>query len=235
MATQGVRWRNVREFLDDLPKNHCHVKPPHEFCTVCMRINYIIAHDCPLFHQRPKRKFKPVREADMEEHHEPIKDHLTAADVKQALKGEEFPIIEFAGPRGGAPERDEEIFEVKPIEVKPIEEKAPKPKKPSKPKPGKTEEGEEKAVPRAKIDPDELMHRIMEEIDFPEEVDEEAEVEEGAEVQEGAEVLEEAEAAPEGTSEPEEGSGDEGERDVEEEPPRVEKKAVTKRRPKGKK
>jgi hypothetical protein len=228
MATQGVRWRNVREFLDDLPKNHCHVKPPHEFCTVCMRINYIIAHDCPLFHQRPKRKLRPVREVEREEHHEPIKDHLTAADVKQALRGEEFPIIEFAGPRGAAPEAGEEIFEVKPIEVEPIEEEPPKPKKPSKPKTEKTEEGrEEKASPGAKIDPDELMHRIMEEIDFPEEVDEEVEVDEEAEEgpEEGPEEMEGAEEGPEV----------EGEKEADEEPPKVEKKAVTKRRPKGKK
>ena len=95
-----MRWRNVREFLDDLPKVHCSAKPPHEFCTVCMRINYIIAHDCPLFHQRPKRKLRPVM--DREEEDEPLRDHLSADDVKQALKGDDFPIIEFAGPRGRA-------------------------------------------------------------------------------------------------------------------------------------
>ena len=220
MAMQGVRWRNVREFLDDLPRNHCHVKPPHEFCTVCMRINYIIAHDCPLFHHKPKRKLKPLRAVEREEHHEPIKDHLTAADVKQALKGEEFPIIEFAGPRGSSAEPEEEVLEVVPIEVVPIEEEAPKPKKPSKPKAEEAEdEGAEKPAPKATIDPDELMHRIMEEIDFPED-EEEADEEAEAEV-----APEEEDADKEPEQEADEGSP--------KEPPRVEKKAVTKRRPKG--
>ena len=66
------------------------------------------------------------------------------------------------------------------------------------------------------------MHRIMEEIDFPED-------------EEGAEEGTEAEVAPEEEEGAEEGPEPEGDDEGPEGPPRVEKKAVTKRRPKGRK
>ncbi len=230
MVTEGVRWRNVREFLDDLPKSHCAVKPDHDFCTVCMRINYIVAHDCPLFHQKPKRKRRPLHEWG-EEHHEPIKDHLTADDVKHVMKGDDFPIIEFAGPRSGGPEadRDEEIFDVQPIEVKPIEAKPGKSKATPGTKTGDEAGGGEDAPPRAKIDPDELMHKIMEELDIPEEEAEEPEAEEAEEpeAEGGEDETGPGEADGEGTEQAAEGEPENGS------PPKVEKKVVTKLRPKG--
>src|SRR5262245_45157400 len=41
------RWTNVEDFLNDLPRYHCAVKPNHSFCTVCARINAEVAGDCP--------------------------------------------------------------------------------------------------------------------------------------------------------------------------------------------
>ena len=220
MATERVRWRNVRELLDDLPKVHCTVKPSHEFCTVCMRINYRVAQDCPLFHQRPKRKLRPLPD-HWRDHHEPLKDHLTADDVKHILKGEDFPIIEFAGPRGtgkGGPHGgDEEVLEVEPIEVKPIKEDASKPRKPSKTPPGLKAKDEEKpSSPPHKPDPEELVQEIMEELEFPEGPN----MEEDEDV-DGDEDVDEDETSVEKGSE--------------KEPPRVEKQVVRKRKPIGSK
>lgn len=219
MASDSVRWRNIREFLDDLPKEHCRVKPDHDFCTVCLRINYLIAQDCPLFHLRPKKKKRPATPAPPEARPEPIKDHLSSDDVKQALKGEDFPIIEFAGPRGtGGHKDDEEIFEVKPIDVEPV--KAPPPdalKKPPR-KIAKDDAGGDDVVADAKPatavvdrDPESIVQEIMEELEFPE--------------------TEEVEEETKPSDVPPEDEGDEVEET--EGPPVVKKEAVRKRRPKG--
>jgi len=53
------RWRSVGDFLADLPRFHCSVKPPHGFCTVCLRINPGVASDCPL--RFPDVPSAPVR------------------------------------------------------------------------------------------------------------------------------------------------------------------------------
>src|SRR3989304_2639225 len=41
------RWKRFDDFLEDLPRYHCAVKPDHSFCTVCLRINSSVAMDCP--------------------------------------------------------------------------------------------------------------------------------------------------------------------------------------------
>ena len=241
MASDNVRWRNVREFLDDLPKEHCHVKPDHQFCTVCMRINYLIAQDCPLFHVRPKRRRAPTP-APPEARPEPIKECLSAEDVKCAMEGEDFPIIEFAGPRGTGSHDGEEIFEVKPIDVKPMA--APPPEAVKRPPRREAKErGSDAADTRpatavADRDPESIVQEIMEELEFPDELDEE----EGAD-DVGGPAVRDAGEAPGGTGGegdgkkdegPEEGGGTEENGDPEETegPPVVRKEAVRKRRPK---
>jgi hypothetical protein len=232
MASENVRWRNVREFLDDLPGEHCHVKPDHDFCTVCMRINYRVAQDCPLYHLRPKRKLSPTPPPP-EARPDPIKDHLSADDVKQALRGEDFPIIEFAGPRGtGGHDEDEEIFEVKPIDVKPVPSPPPEAikKPPKKEEPPKEETEAADARPATAVadrDPESIVQEIMEELEFPEGEEEPVEDKE--------EPAEEEEEPAEEKGEP----AEDEEEPVEDEeetkgPPVVKKEAVKKRRPKSK-
>ena len=167
MAVARVRWRNVREFLDDLPTVHCTVKPDHDFCTVCLRINHLIAHDCPLFHQKPKRKPRkpPVHESAPGE---PIKDHVSADDVADVLKGEDFPIIEFAGPRSMPKAEKEEVLDVKPLEVVPLEGKKAPPKVRKVPR-KEVNEAKPSGVPDR--DPESIVQEIMEELEFPEEGD----------------------------------------------------------------
>jgi len=224
MASEYKRWRNIRQFLDDLPKEHCPAKPDHEFCTVCLRINYIVAGDCPLFHQRPKRKRLPPP-SPSEARPEPIKDHLSAEDVKQALMGEDFPIIEFAGPRGtGGHKDDEEIFEVKPIDVKPIGAPPPEALKKVPKKEGSKAADAKPATAVADRDPESIVQEIMEELEFPDD------------------EIPEEEPKPDGEKEPKEDEGDgpleeEGgeeerpiEEDAEQRPPVVAKEAVKKRR-----
>ena len=222
MTVDRVRWRNVREFLDDLPTVHCTVKPAHEFCTVCMRINYRVAFDCPLFHHKPKRKLRPLHEIEGSRQ-DPIREALTVDDVKHALAGDDLPLIEFAGPRGSTKkmkEPEDEIFDVEPLDVTPLE--MPEPKAKAKPlkahtssKATPTDEVEDEALahgtPSKGIDPDELMHRIMEELDIPDDEEEET-------------SAEEKEEAPAEEKEAPEGDGS---------PPHVVKKAVIKRKPKG--
>jgi hypothetical protein len=185
-----------------------------------MRINYRVAQDCPLYHQRPKRKRLPKRE-HTEDDHEPIKDHVTADDVKHILKGEDFPIIEFAGPRGSgsaaSSSGDEEVLEVEAIEVEPIKDVGPK----TKGTPKDSSRTKTKAKPMSegatshKPDPEELVQEIMEELDFPD----------------GSEDDEETDEPPEPEDEPvEEGAVEE---ELVKKAPRVEKKAVHKRKPKG--
>ncbi|NOQ53618.1 MAG: hypothetical protein GQ558_03320 [Thermoplasmata archaeon] len=215
MAVARVRWRNVREFLDDLPTVHCTVKPDHDFCTVCLRINHIVSHDCPLYHQKPKRKPRkpPVHESAPGE---PIKDHVSADDVADALKGEDFPIIEFAGPRGmPKTEEDEEV-----LDVKPLEEKEAPPKVRKVPR---EEVNEAKPSDAPDRDPESIVQEIMEELEFPDEGD----LNEG----EGPEVGEDGGEEPDLDA-------DDGELDGEAKmgppPVVVEKEAVRKRRPKSK-
>jgi hypothetical protein len=229
MASENLRWRNIREFLDDLPTEHCQAKPDHEFCTVCLRINFLIAQDCPLYHQKPKRKRKappPPPEARPE----PIKDHLSADDVVSAMKGEDFPIIEFAGPRGtGGHDKEEEIFEVKPLDVKPMAAPPPEALKKASKKEGRKEPAEPRteaadakpATAVADRDPESIVQEIMEELEFPEGEELEDEGEEPKD-----DVIEEEGPQEEGpeTSDDEEGPTDE--------PPVVKKEAVKKRRPK---
>ncbi len=240
MAVGRVRWRNVREFLDDLPTTHCTVKPEHEYCTVCLRINHIVAHDCPLYHQKPKRKPKapPVRE---DVRGEPIKDHVSADDVKDVLKGEDFPIIEFGGPRGM--KADEKVLDVEPLEVTPL---PTPPVKKGKKAPAKKEEpeGEEEpaetrsaaAPPGPDRDPEKIVQEIMEELEFPDEED----LDEGEEPEEEAPAKKEGpEGDRTGGEEPPEEpdlDADEGDLDGEAKkgppPVVVEKEAVKRRRPK---
>jgi hypothetical protein len=217
MAVERVKWRNVREFLDDLPTVHCTVKPDHEFCTVCMRINHLIAHDCPLFHLKPKRKplKPPVHESTPGE---PLKDHVSADDVAEVLKGEDFPIIEFAGPRGmPKAKKDEEVLDVKPLEVVPMDEK----KSPSTVKKAPKEEEVKEAKPSdaPDRDPESIVQEIMEELEFPEEED-----------------LDEGDEAEVGEDEEVDLDSDDGELDGEAKkgppPVMVKKEAVKKRRPK---
>ncbi len=220
MAVARVRWRNVREFLDDLPTVHCTVKPDHDFCTVCMRINHIIAHDCPLFHQKPKRKPRkpPVQKSDPGES---IKDHVSADDVADVLKGEDFPIIEFAGPRGmPKAKEDEEVLDVKPLEVVPLEEKGAPPKVKKVPR---DEVKEAKPSDAPDRDPESIVQEIMEELEFPDEGD----LDEGEEPEAGEDEGEEPDL-----------DADDGELDGEAKmgppPVIVQKEAVKKRRPKSK-
>jgi len=206
----GVRWKGVREFLDDMPLEHCATKPPHEFCTICMRINYGVASDCPLFSRpytggatatveaAPARPAAAATAAAAKAPREPMRDHVSRDDVRDALKGDDFPLIEFAGPRraaakGGAAAKStaaparrmegEEPLDVAPLEVVPME--APPKGAPDVPGPGvggpaaSAEPPEAGAAPagqdgqaRAKVDPEELMHRIMEELEIPEDEEE---------------------------------------------------------------
>jgi len=252
-----VRWKGVREFLDDMPLEHCATKPPHEFCTICMRINYGVANDCPLFSQPYTGDIAataaPARPAAATTAREPVRDHLSRDDVSQALKGEDFPLIEFAGPRRAAAKRGatakaapgptrtegEEPLDVAPLEVVPME--APPPSAPSAPGPGTegptvpdaaseaaaADAGDAAArqdgQARPKVDPEELMHRIMEELEIPED---EEEAGEAGDASEGA-----AGGAPA------EGRGDEGARGAggaEGAKPRVvEKRIVLRKRKRG--
>jgi hypothetical protein len=189
-----------------------------------MRINYIVAGDCPLFHQKPKKKKRVPPPPPPESRPEPIKDHLSADDVKQAMKGEDFPIIEFAGPRGtGGHKDDEEIFEVKPFDVKPIAAPPPEalkkaPKKEEEPEREGSEAADAKpATAVADRDPESIVQEIMEELEFPD----------------GEITEEEPEPKDDGGDEPLEEEG--GEEEASEKmPPVVKKEAVKKRRPKKK-
>ena len=234
-----IRWRGIREFLADMPSTHCTAKPDHSFCTVCMRINYIIAHDCPLFHQKPKRRPRRSHVHD-DEKHEAVKDHLTSDDVKHALKGEDFPIIEFAKPRIlDEHEEEEEILDVEPIDVRPLEGIPPKPKRKSVRVPSPRTDEEETKHPEARAatpepsssipDPEMVVQEIMDEFTFPsEDEEEEPEEEEEPDQEDAGERAEGEEGAME---EGEEESPPEGEESPKE-PPRVEKQAVRKRIPK---
>ena len=222
MAGKNVRWRNIREFLDGLPTEHCQFKPGHEFCTVCMRINYLIAHDCPLFHQKPRKKKKVLPPPPPPEARpEPIKDHISTDDVLLAMKGEDFPIIEFAGPRGtGGHGKEEDIFEVKPLDVKPIgapptEANTRHPK--IKPK-AATAKPATAVVDR---DPETIVQEIMEELEFPDEDVLEDEPEAEKEPSKADEKEADDEAIP-----AKKGKGKSGGQ------PMVRKEAVKKRRPK---
>lgn len=257
MPAGGVRWKGVREFLDDMPLEHCATKPPHEFCTICMRINYGVASDCPLF-SRPYTggatatvevvPARPASSAAATSTREPVRDHVSRDDVRGALKGDDFPLIEFAGPRraaakGGAAARataaparmeGEEPLDVAPLEVVPME--APPKGAPDAPGPeaggpaASAELPEAGAAParqdgqaRAKVDPEELMHRIMEELEIPE--DEEEAGETGDAIEGGA------------AGGPAEGRHDEGARGTGEaegpKPRVVEKRIVLRKRKKG--
>lgn len=208
MVVDAVRWRNIREFLDDLPEVHCTTKPEHEFCTVCMRINYIIASNCPLYHVKPKRKRRAVAPA-VEEQTEPLKDHLSVDDVKLVLKGEDFPIIEFGGSRGVATRaEEEEVLDVAPLEVVPIETsktitRAKKAEMRREVPPAGAAEGRTAPAPGPDRDPESIVQEIMEELEFPDE----RELEEGEEPPEDEPEDEEAEG--EGPEEgPEDGDAD---------------------------
>lgn len=208
MAAERAKWRDVREFLDDLPVRHCQVKPPHEYCTICMRINYGVAYDCPLY-ERPyiapsRRPTTGGRAAE-----ESVRASVTTEVARKALRGEEFPVIEFAGPRrpkqAAAPRAKEEDapLEVEALEVVAMEEApapravpparaAPAPAAPAVPAGTSSHttpaaDGAASAPPPAappaeapggpakppaaapKVDPEELMHRIMEELEIPDE------------------------------------------------------------------
>jgi hypothetical protein len=222
MASENLRWRNIREFLDDLPMEHCQVKPDHDFCTVCLRINHRVAHDCPLFHQRPKKK-RRVPPPPPESRPEPIKDHISASDVKQALKGEDFPIIEFAGPRGTGKHKEEEIFEVEPIDVKPMAAPPPEAIKKANKKEARKEVKEQTEAADAKPatavadrDPESIVQEIMDELEFPDE-----------------DELDEEEETSVGKGDPEDDGAEEEKPDGEDRPV-VKKEAVKKRRPKKK-
>ncbi len=100
-----TRWRSVGEFLSDMPRFHCPVKPPHSFCTVCLRINAAVAVDCPQRFEdlasAPVRSAPPVAEGDFypdgppeasaAEHAAMGHEHVPAAAVLP-----EGPVIEFA-------------------------------------------------------------------------------------------------------------------------------------------
>jgi hypothetical protein len=209
MAAERARWRDVREFLDDLPVRHCQVKPPHEYCTICMRINYGIAYDCPLYERpyiAPSRRPTTGGRAAAE----PVRASVTTEIAREALRGEEFPVIEFAGPRrpkqAAAPRAKEEDapLEVEVMEVVPMEgAPAPRAVPPARAAPAPAAhavpagtsshttpaatDGAASAPPSAappaeapggpakppaaapKVDPEELMHRIMEELEIPDE------------------------------------------------------------------
>jgi hypothetical protein len=212
LAAEGVRWSTVRDFLDDLPVRHCTVKPPHEYCTICMRINYGVAHDCPLYAKRyeeptpaaPRAPASKVPPKPPMHPHDAVTDRVTVDVVEHVLAGEDFPVIEFAGPRRAkkgptAPTKarpKEEPLEVVPIDVEPMKE--PPVARDMDEGPSEEEgEGEAAAqgatvpedgeadpealapeeataeVARPKVDPEELMHRIMEELDIPEEDEDE--------------------------------------------------------------
>jgi hypothetical protein len=101
-----ARWGSVSEFLSDLPRFHCLVKPPHNFCTVCLRINSTVASDCPLRHEqfdqpraraaappRAQGDFLPQAPPEVEaaEHDAMVDEHVPAAAVMP-----DAPVIEFA-------------------------------------------------------------------------------------------------------------------------------------------
>jgi translation initiation factor IF-2 len=209
MAAERARWRDVREFLDDLPVRHCQAKPPHELCTICMRINYGIAYDCPLYgrpYNAPAKRPATVGARASEEH---VRTNVTSDVAREALRGEEFPVIEFAGPRrpkqSAAPkakEGDDAPLEVEALEVVAMDEApaakaeapAPAATAPAAPEaasaamapPPADAPGEGPGAPTkppaasGKVDPEELMHRIMEELEIPDEEEApEAEDEEG--------------------------------------------------------
>ncbi len=222
MPAGGARWKDVREFLDDMPLSHCAVKPPHEYCTICMRIDYGVANDCPLFSQPyaggMAAAATPARPAAAASH-EPVLDHLSRDDVSHALRGDDFPLIEFAGPRRAAVKAkagakaappsarrgDEEPLDVAPLEVVPLGTESPVPATRPVAEPGtvsmapvpeaapsdvgaasdtEVAPAAEEGQARPKVDPEELMHRIMEELEIPE--DEEEAGEPGDAVEAGA-------------------------------------------------
>jgi len=205
MAAERARWRDVREFLDDLPVRHCQVKPPHEFCTICMRINYGVAYDCPLYGRPYIAPSKRPATGGARAPEEPVRASVTSEVAREALRGEEFPVIEFAGPRrtkqAAAPkakEGDDAPLEVEALEVVAMgeapahkaEPSAPAAPPHAAPAPAAAEAPSGATAPPAatatapgeapgapakppsatpKVDPEELMHRIMEELEIPDE------------------------------------------------------------------
>jgi hypothetical protein len=243
LAVEGARWGSVRDFLDDLPVRHCAVKPPHEYCTICMRINYGIASDCPLYTKRyeepppaprppaPKAPPKPPMHP-----HDAMTDRVTVDVVEHVLSGEDFPVIEFAGPRkakkgpGAAKPWPKEVpLEVVPIEVEPIKKPPAKGKVVEGPDADEAEDEADEVpeamdaapeeAPRPKVDPEELMHRIMEELEIPEEDEEEP--------------LETPPPAAKGEAKQSVASADEDSSGEPSGPPVVEKKIVLRRRKRG--
>jgi hypothetical protein len=106
------RWTNVEDFLNDLPRYHCAVKPKHTFCTVCARINPNVAGDCPwrdMPEAAPKaRSFSNYRSSAMPDaplyappgYAETSGEDLAASadpDAMPQAVAAEGPIIEFAG------------------------------------------------------------------------------------------------------------------------------------------
>lgn len=105
MIALEPRWRTPGDFLADLPRFHCSVKPAHSFCTVCLRINTAVAADCPLRFEDaggpPVRAAPPRAEGDFypqappraaeAEYQAMSHEHVSAAAVLP-----DAPVIEFA-------------------------------------------------------------------------------------------------------------------------------------------
>jgi len=108
--------RDLREFLDNLPKEPCRVRPSFILCTVCFRINQKVAERCPVYINYtegiiPTREKEEVRVGTYIE--EPAEEE------------EEVPedvIIEFDRPSAS-------FDEVLDVEVVVEEEEEPAPKK----------------------------------------------------------------------------------------------------------
>lgn len=126
------RWRTPGDFLADLPRFHCAVKPAHSFCTVCLRINTAVAADCPLRFEdagsRPRRAMAPQAEGDFyptappraarAEHEAMAHDHVSAAAVLP-----DAPVIEFA--RGTEPHKPRKRMKARVVQKRTTGERPP--------------------------------------------------------------------------------------------------------------
>jgi hypothetical protein len=88
-----------------MPRFHCPVKPPHSFCTVCLRINPAVAADCPHRFEdlasAPVRSAPPVAEGDFYPDGPPeasAAEHVAMEHERVPAEAvlPEGPVIEFA-------------------------------------------------------------------------------------------------------------------------------------------
>ncbi len=132
---QGAR-SNLREFLDELPRSPCAVRPSFGLCTVCFRINEPVALHCPVYqeHRKGLTAEGTDREPVAAAAGVPLPSHLDSIEQLRA-ELEEVPEFEFSPPPPEAD--DEEVFDAEVIEAEVIKKETPPapPQRPPGPRP----------------------------------------------------------------------------------------------------